>query len=75
MTKQCESRNIKLIGPLLKNPLDKHYFKNILGDKRSYKQLIQKFVKKGVELSKQNGSVSVKLNVKEVWDYQLHQAV
>ena len=33
------------------------------------------FVKRGVELSKQNGSVSVKLNVKEVWDYELNQVV
>ena len=68
MTSQCTFKNIKLVGPIFKNPYEKYYFKKVLGDENRYSQIILNFVSNAIKFSKKNGSVTVRLNLTKVTD-------
>ena len=68
MLSQAAVKKIHLLGPMMQNPLDKFYFRQIFGDENRYSQIILNFISNGIKFTPSNGVVSIHLNLTEVRD-------
>ena len=70
---QAHLREVRLKGPILENPLDKFYFRQLFSDEQRYGQVILNFLSNGIKFTSRFGTVSVLLKILEVKDLpELH---
>ena len=62
----AEKRNLKLEGPIFPNKHDAVYFKQVLGDKMRYMQIMTNFLTNAIKFSVPGGIVSILLRVGDV---------
>lgn len=70
MSSQSSLKNVQLVGPVFRSPVDKLYFKKVFGDESRYSQIVLNFVSNAIKFSYKNGIVSVHIIVTKVTDYE-----
>ena len=66
VTLLAEKRNLTLAGPIFPVKEDVIYFKQVLGDKLRYMQIMTNFLTNAIKFSKPGGTVSILLKLKDV---------
>ena len=67
---QAKQKNVNLVGPILKSPIDKYYFRNLFSDERRYSQIILNFLSNSVKFTKNDGTVTVFFNIISITDLE-----
>ena len=57
---------MRLIGPVIPNPIDKYYFQSIYVDELRYSQFIINFLSNSIKFTQSGGEASVHLKITQI---------
>ena len=72
---QAKLKNVHLVGPILKSPIEKLYFRSLFSDERRYRQVILNFLSNSVKFTPSGGEVKVLLNISAISDFDHNVSV
>ncbi len=68
---QANYKKVRLVGPVIPNPIDKYYFQSIYVDELRYSQFIINFLSNSIKFTQSGGEASVHLKITQISEIEV----